>query len=318
MYSQTIAAADPAPFNKPRFIRWPSVCDTTRTNWLNPSAEPCPPAPVPGAETFSIDAGCHLHVPPLQPGQPLPAYLQNTEMLCTPVATVDQQAAFASYTLSADAFPTPLPPDLRAAHDSTIDCGPAIPIAPLPTPPAPPKRKRKRCGRPTSFDETARARFCGMIESGATIRYAAKRLGIDRRTVRYACRTDPAFADRLRRAEQDRDQAAIGRIHNAGEKSWRAAAWLLERIAPQEFSLRHGPASRSEPKKLAKRQFEQLVAAVSTELAQTKQPPSAESPVLPQPHHRRLTDEAIEAKIVELLEPLNPNERFDLMYRLGY
>jgi hypothetical protein len=36
MHSQLIAAADPAPFNKPRFISWPSVCDTTRTNWLAP------------------------------------------------------------------------------------------------------------------------------------------------------------------------------------------------------------------------------------------------------------------------------------------
>jgi hypothetical protein len=318
MYSSTIAAADPTPFSKPRFIRWPSVCDTTRTNWINPSAEPHPPAPVPGAETFSIDVGCHMHAPPLQPGQPLPDYLQNIETLCTPVATADQQAAFAAHTFSADASPSPLPSNLLSSLYSTIDCGPGIPIPTLPKPPAESKPKRKKRGRPTMFDEAARARFCGMIESGATIRYAAIRLGINRRTVRHACRADPAFAERLRLAEQDRDQAAIGRIHNAGEKSWRAAAWLLERIAPQEFSLRRGPASRSSAKKLGKRQFQQLVDAVAKQLPQVQQHPSPNNPELPQAKPRRLTTAAIEAKIVELLEPMDSNERFDLMSRLGY
>jgi hypothetical protein len=58
-------------------------------------------------------------------------------------------------------------------------------------------------------------------------------------TVRNACRQDPLFADRLARAQQERDLYFVRRIQNAGEKSWRAAAWLLERVEPQEFSLQH-------------------------------------------------------------------------------
>jgi hypothetical protein len=77
-----------------------------------------------------------------------------------------------------------------------------------------------------------------MIQSGCTHRHAAKSIGLDPATIRYACRNDPAFADRVQRAQQQRDMLAVRRIHNAGEKSWRAAAWLLERAVPDEFSFR--------------------------------------------------------------------------------
>jgi hypothetical protein len=317
-FYEIIATPDPEPVRAPRFIRWPSVCDTTRTNWVNPSAEPQPPAPDPRAETFSIDVGCHMHMPQLAPAEPLPEYLQTIETVCTPVASARQQAAYAAHTYSHDAVLPPLAPELRDQLYSTIDCGPGIPLPERPKPPRKPKRRKKKIGRPTAFDEAARARFCGMIETGCTIRYAAKRIGINRRTVRYACRTDPAFAERLRRAEQDRDLAAVGRIQNAGEKSWRAAAWLLERNVPEEYCLRRGKPNRSSPKTLGKRQFKQLVAEVARELPQGQQAPAKTGTELPQPKPRRPTADVIEAKIVELLGTLPPDERFHIMYRLGY
>jgi hypothetical protein len=118
----------------------------------------------------------------------------------------------------------------------------------------------KKRGRPATFDDLKRAEFCAMIEAGCSIRYACKRLGIDRSTIRYACRKDPAFDDRLKKAENERDLLAVRRIHNAGEKSWRAAAWLLERNVPEHFSFRKQNADPA--KHLGKRRLKQLVAEI--------------------------------------------------------
>jgi hypothetical protein len=125
---------------------------------------------------------------------------------------------------------------------------------------APPDKPPRKRGRPPTFDDIKRAQLCAMIESGCSIRYAAARLGINRSTVGYACRKDPAFAERLKHAENERDLLAVRRIHNAGEKSWRAAAWLLERNAPEHFSFRN---QNHDPwKHLGKRRLKQLVADI--------------------------------------------------------
>jgi hypothetical protein len=122
----------------------------------------------------------------------------------------------------------------------------------------------KKRGRPPLFDELKRTELCAMVRSGCSIRYAAHRLGVNRSTIRYACRTDPAFADRLRDAEHERSQSAIGRVFNAGEHSWRAAAWLLERNDPVEFSLRR--RNRDPWKYLGKRRLKQLITDVVQEV----------------------------------------------------
>ena len=307
MFSQTIAAADPTPFNKPRFIRWPSVCDTSRTNWLGPDdRKPATPSP---ALQNHVEFACMFD--PRAPEPIDPQVLAACSSIDCSAPPSDPSLTFTAH--AAQRWNPTLDIGTR-----TLDVGLGIPLPITRQPPSKQKRRKKKMGRPTTFDEVARARFCGMIETGCTIRYAAKRLGITRRTVRYACRTDPAFADRLRRAEQDRDLAAVSRIHNAGEKSWRAAAWLLERVAPQEFSFRRGPTSRTSPGRLGKRQFKQLVAEVAKQLPLGQKPDAARKTELPQPNPRLLTTDVIEAKIVELLEPLPPDERFNLMYRLGY
>jgi hypothetical protein len=324
-WSEIIAAEDPEPVRAPRYVPWPSICDTTRTNWLNPAAETSPPAPLPGTESFTIDVGCHLHAPPLAPGESLPEYLQNFETICTPTAAPAEQAAYAAHSYSHDAAPTPLPPDLCDSVYTTAIAGVGLP------PPAAPKRRkrpdpdpekpRKKLGRPAIFDEIMRARFCAMVQSGCTRRYAARRLGVSHATVNYACSNDPQFADRLRRAEQERDLTAVGRIHNAGEKSWRAAAWLLERNVPEHFSFRNqnrDPATRL-LKLLGKRRFKQLLAEAAQQAGGTREPPPPKSnSKLPQPKPRQPTLDVIEAQINELLQTLPANDRFHVMDRLGY
>jgi hypothetical protein len=208
---------------------------------------------------------------------------------------------------------------------STTIAGAGLPLPAAPKrrkPPDPdPEKPRKKLGRPAIFDEIMRARFCAMVQSGCTRRYAAKRLGISHATVNYACTNDPQFADRLRRAEQERDLTAVGRIHNAGEKSWRAAAWLLERNAPEDFSLRnqHRDPARQLLKQLGKRRFKQLLAEAAQEASHIGEPPPPKSnSKLPQPKPRQPTLDVIEAKINELLQTLRPDDRFHVMDRLGY
>src|SRR4051812_44471093 len=102
--------------------------------------------------------------------------------------------------------------------------------------PAVPGRKR---GRPISFHEPKQHEFCSLLRLGCTISKAAATVGITRRTVLYAARRDPKLAERIRLARQESRLDPMNKI--ASSKSWRAAAWLLERRS-RDFRL---PAKRS-------------------------------------------------------------------------
>jgi len=227
-WSEIIAAPDPEAVRAPRYVNWPSVCDTTRTNWLSPETERQPSSPL--AETIVTNVGFHTS-PPL-------SLSHSPPLIASPVTTSAERSTFAGYSFSHDAAPSAAPDNFY----STILCAPGASLPAASKPRAnrksDPKSPKKR-GRPVIFDELKRAEFLGMVKSGCTIRYAARRVGVDPATVRHACRRDPLLADRVARAEQERDVLSVRRIQNAGEKSWRAAAWLLERAEPQEFSLRH-------------------------------------------------------------------------------
>ena len=47
------------------------------------------------------------------------------------------------------------------------------------------------------------------------------------------------LAEALKRAEVERKRELVGRIEAASDKSWQAAAWLLERKYPQEYAQAH-------------------------------------------------------------------------------
>ena len=126
-----------------------------------------------------------------------------------------------------------------------------LPTQPLPAPldadaPAPPPPKR---GRPTVFDEPKRHEFCSLLRLGCTISRAAALVGISRRGVLYAAKRDPDLAQRIRLARQESEIAALRNIQAATSKSWRAAAWLLERDRRQP---RRKSAASIDPHKLLK------------------------------------------------------------------
>ncbi|MEX2139406.1 MAG: hypothetical protein WD894_09100 [Pirellulales bacterium] len=272
------------------------------------------------AEPFTIDVGCHIdahaHIVFASPSLPLS---QSSPFLVSPSFSP-------AHCFSHDAAPA-WDPNSNVAP-SNLDAGPGITLPAEKTVASKqPRKTSKKLGRPAVFDESMRARFCGKIETGCTLRYAAKRLGISRGTVAYACRTDPEFANRVRRAEQQRDLTSVGRIQNAGEKSWRAAAWLLERNAPDHFSLR--PQNRDSAKQLltqmplikllGKRRFKQLLAdAVQEVHSHASQTPNPSAPARPPQRSSKPTIEEIESQLQLLLEGMDFHERFDLLCRLDY
>lgn len=109
------------------------------------------------------------------------------------------------------------------------------------------------------------------IKEGETTTMAAQSGGIARRTlyewlykgqeVRAAREENPEvqitpydedylwFLLQYEIAEHSRKKELVGRIEDAGKdpKKWQANAWLLERLHPEEFSLRSTVSVQSEP-----------------------------------------------------------------------
>ncbi len=250
-HSQLIAASDPAPFRKPRFIRWPSICDTTRTDWLKPQPRDLSP-PSPALQNH-VEYACMFDP---RAGQPIdPRVLAAS-------ASIDCFAPSADPSLTFTALAAP--PSASKQFYTTVTCalGVSLPRSKPTAPQLPPQsasKKDKKNGRPLHFDRVRRAELCAMVRTGCSLRNAAQNAGVKMSSIYYACRTDPAFAADLRSAEQERDVRGIRRINNAGEKSWRATAWLLERASPKHFSLR-GLNHADSGKHLGKRRLKQLIA----------------------------------------------------------
>jgi hypothetical protein len=84
-------------------------------------------------------------------------------------------------------------------------------------------------------------RLCAMVSVGCSVRRAAKLCGCTEAAVRYREKTDPDFQRRMLESKQIREVSPLRQIREAGTKSWRAAAWLLERVDPQEYGDRRLP-----------------------------------------------------------------------------
>src|SRR6185369_13760319 len=109
---------------------------------------------------------------------------------------------------------------------------------------------------------------------------------------------DPNFAKRFLRAQQERDRFYVSQIQKAGNTSWRAAAWLLERNEPGEYSLGHksrGPWSARRQRRLKK-----LITETLNNLA-------ADRPA----NERRSTLERFRELIEDRLADINSHDQFD-------
>lgn len=76
------------------------------------------------------------------------------------------------------------------------------------------------------------------ISQGLTQRDAATLAGISEDTLSLWKRQDSDFSEQMRQKEVEYKTRLIDGIRKAGEKSWQANAWLLERKFKEEFALK--------------------------------------------------------------------------------
>lgn len=97
-----------------------------------------------------------------------------------------------------------------------------------------------KTGRPPLLDHVKKREILAILAMGCSRRTAACYVGCSPKTIQNTADRDPDFAAQLRRAEHASEIEYLQRIRNAAKKEqyWRAAAWALERINPEDFARR--------------------------------------------------------------------------------
>jgi hypothetical protein len=98
-----------------------------------------------------------------------------------------------------------------------------------------------RRGRPPVLDATKREVILGILSAGCSRRTAANYVGCATSTIQNTADRDPQFAAKLDRAENQAVVTHMTNIHKAAKDAryWRAAAWVLERLRPDEYAAPH-------------------------------------------------------------------------------
>jgi hypothetical protein len=73
---------------------------------------------------------------------------------------------------------------------------------------------------------------------GCTLKQAAEHAGVGRSTLFKALKDDPAWAEKLRRAQMQQHVTPLSRMVEHTKSSWRACAWTLERLNPNRYGHR--------------------------------------------------------------------------------
>ena len=99
------------------------------------------------------------------------------------------------------------------------------------TPSAPielPIEKAKN-GRPTQYDEKLGAKIIDAVRAGFTLERAAEYIGINPGTAQGWVTKRQDFGRLIKKARREHEMGLLRSVELAGEKSWQARAWILER-----------------------------------------------------------------------------------------
>lgn len=131
-------------------------------------------------------------------------------------------------------------------------------------------------------------RICHLVEQGWAITKACESENITYSLFRLRCSENPRLQERIKEAEairfQLRHEQAVASVMAAGEKSWMAHAWWLERSLPHLYALRSVNRENSEQERayydtLTK---EQLIALLEASKAvESEAPKGFDRPALP-------------------------------------
>jgi len=91
--------------------------------------------------------------------------------------------------------------------------------------------------------------ICHLVEQGWAITKACESQSVTYSLFRLRCSENPRLEKRIKEAEavrfQRRHEEAVESVMRAGEKSWMAHAWFLERSAPHLWALKNVTRSES-------------------------------------------------------------------------
>jgi hypothetical protein len=105
-----------------------------------------------------------------------------------------------------------------------------------------PADKPVRRGRPVRLTLKRFVKICRRVEAGWAVTTACEAESVTYQIFRFRCSKNPRLEERFRKAEriraEVRHERALASVMEAGEKSWLAYAWFLERCWPHLYALR--------------------------------------------------------------------------------
>ena len=84
-------------------------------------------------------------------------------------------------------------------------------------------------GRPTQYDEKLGVKIIDAVRSGFTLERAAEYVGINPATAQGWVTKRQDFGRLIKKARREHEMSLLRSVELAGEKSWQARAWILER-----------------------------------------------------------------------------------------
>lgn len=84
-------------------------------------------------------------------------------------------------------------------------------------------------GRPSAYDESIAEKIIDGVRTGLTLERAAELVGMNPGTVQGWTNKRAEFGRRVKKARREHEVSLLQSIEAAGERSWQAKAWILER-----------------------------------------------------------------------------------------
>jgi len=84
-------------------------------------------------------------------------------------------------------------------------------------------------GRPTQYDEKLGVKIIDAVRAGFTLERAAEYIGINPSTAQGWISKRQDFGRLIKKARREHEMGLLRSVELAGEKSWQARAWILER-----------------------------------------------------------------------------------------
>jgi hypothetical protein len=105
-----------------------------------------------------------------------------------------------------------------------------------------------KCGRPPVLDEIKKREIAAIVSMGCSRRTAARYVGCSPSTIQNTADRDETFAEKLERARSQAVVTHVKNINSAAKKAqyWRAAAWALERLCPEDYAAPHADTLNSD------------------------------------------------------------------------